>query len=126
MLFITGLLRGLYGEWRFRRVMSGVVIMVSLTLVISGMVCTLLIGGTYAGYLALQQHGWEPLSALLCVGGVFATATALLIALAMTLVHRVSTIPHDIFKRSPALARTGETVEAFLDGLLKEDSALRH
>lgn len=113
-LVIAGIARGMYGRWRFQRLLSGVMVVTGLTVISSMLVGTMLIGGFYAAYFAFLHYGWEPQIAILLTGALVTSITATFITLTVMCLRRL--------RQMPMASRTSEVVDAFFDGLMTEDA----
>ncbi len=116
MLVIAGIARGVYGQYRFRRLLSGIVAMAALILLTSMLLSAVLIGGFYSACVALIHAGWEPSAAIMLTGGLFMLTTVVCVAATLMCLRRLRGMQRQWFGKVPADA----AIDAFLDGLLAE------
>ena len=116
---IAGLIHSLYGHWRLQRLLSGVMMVVGLTIVTSMLIGMMLIGGFYAAYFALVDYGLGPLQALLLIGLSTLLAVVVLMVALWLYMRRM---PKRLVRASPLMDYANETVDAFFDGFMAEDA----
>ena len=111
-----------YGKWLLQRIITGVVVMFGLTIVISIVIGATLVGGLYAGYMALLGAG---LTAQTSIAIVIASA---LVAIGLMLLGMYLCIQH-LRRVSGALrggtssvtSRVMSMFDAFTEGFTAED-----
>jgi hypothetical protein len=121
MLLLVGLLRSVYGQWQFRRFLSGVAIVVGLILITSVLISALLISGFYVAYIMFQHYGWEPQAALALTGFLAVLTTAICVVFTASRLRRLRDMPQQLFHKSTLAHRANETIDAFFDGLMTDD-----
>lgn len=115
----VGLAEGYYGRWMFKRLVSGVISVIALTIILSMLVGALMIGGFYAGYLALVHAGFEPHIAGLLTLGIIMFTIIIFILIMVTSVRRLRNIPQVSTTEKPALiVKANGVVDSFLEGFL--------
>ena len=91
LLAIASLGQKAYGRWLFRRLLSGVMMVVMLVIIVSIMTSALLVGCLYAAYLAFLYYGLAPAMALLFTGILAVlVVVALAVIIAVTLAVAVT------------------------------------
>ncbi|MDP9128053.1 MAG: hypothetical protein M3N08_07335 [Pseudomonadota bacterium] len=101
------------------RLLSGLATVVVLALATAFMVCVLLIGGFYLGYLGLVHYGLDPIVAGVAIGGVACLVTIGLILALVAQLKKMKSLSHpNSFIPHVALPTATGIVHAFFDGLL--------
>lgn len=101
------------------RLLSGIMTVVVLAVVTAFMICVLLAGGFYMGYICLIHYGLDPTVAGVTVGGIALVITIVLVAVTASQMQRLKDLSHPTtFMPHLALPTVSGLVDAFLDGLL--------
>lgn len=104
-----------------RSFLTSIAAILGLFLILAMMLGTLVIGGLYAGYLALLAHEWTTYQALGIIGGILAVLIASVGALLAVRLKRLRAIPLQTpFQQSPITSRVTDIGQAFMDGFLKK------
>lgn len=112
LLIIASLVRTLYGQWKVRHLLPGLVMIMALFVMTTIMASATVVGGLWAAYHFLSIYALTPGYAVLLTG-----ATALLIILILIQVTR-SRI-HALFHKMPQPTNPiDDAMDAFMDGLL--------
>jgi len=118
LIAIAALGQKAYGKWLFLRLLSGIIIVIGLTIVISIMVSAVLVGSLAAAYFALLDYGASPHMAMIGVGVSAVLTIAMLVLLALTCLHHLRRMPTALLKQSPIASQAMDTLDAFTEGLM--------
>jgi len=120
LLIAIGFGQRAYGRWLFQRLLAGIIVVASLTIVISIMISVMLVSGLYIGYFALLQYGAEPAAAMIIIGIAAILTVIMLILSALACLHHLRQMPRNLLKRSPLASRAMNALDAFTDGLMAD------
>lgn len=110
-LLAAGIGRHMYGQWRFRRMLSSLMALTMFAVAAAVMMAALVMVGMYAGFLFLLGQSVSQPAALLIV------ALALLFAILALL----AAMRRNLQAMKPASAApASDVVDAFFDGLLSD------
>lgn len=119
LIAISGLLQALYSRWQVRHLLSGLIVVVGLTIVTSFMICAALIGSFYAICLALAYYGVAPQHIFLIMIGIGALTLVLLISTTASCLRRLSGHSRPKPASHASLGtQAGDAIDAFIDGLM--------
>lgn len=120
MLIAIGLARRSYGQWHLQRLVSGMIVVASLTIITAMMIGVIIIGGFYAAYFAFVYYGWEPQNALILIGAMAVLAITVFVVIIAKCLRRLREMPAKLLATLPVVARVNEAFDGFLDGLVTE------
>ncbi|MDE3016496.1 MAG: hypothetical protein KGI29_06205 [Pseudomonadota bacterium] len=120
LLAIIGLAQRIYGKWLFHKLLSGIMVAAGLTIVVSIMVSTMLVGGLYAVYFTLLYYGIGQLMAMLVIGILAIMITVMLAIVTLSCLHRLCRMPRMMLKQSLSISRAMDTLDAFTNGLMAD------
>jgi len=120
LLAIASLGQRAYGRWLFQRLMSGIIVVTGLTIIISIMIGTMLVGGLYAGYSALLHYGIQPQVAMIIIGVSAILITITLVILTLSCLSRLRQMPRTLLKQSPLTSCAMDALDAFSNGLMAD------
>ncbi|MDE3059561.1 MAG: hypothetical protein KGJ06_00950 [Pseudomonadota bacterium] len=118
LLTVAHLVRVVYGRWLYQRLLPGIMAAVGLAVAAGLLAAIVLIGIFTIGYMALVQHGFEPIPAMLIVSAAAAVVALICALLLMRRLRLLRDIPLRSFRRSP-VGVMGGTIDAFFEGILQ-------
>ena len=120
LLAIAGLGQKVYGRWLFQHLLSGIIVVVGLTIVTAIMVSATLIGSLIAAYYMLLQHGTEPYLAMIIIGVSGVLTIVILVLLTLASLYHLRQMPRTLLEKSPLTSGVMATLNAFTDGLMAD------
>lgn len=90
----------------------------ALTVTSAIMLSATLIGGLYASYSAMLQHGMLPPMAMMLTGIIAMLVIAVLIILTKAQLRRMFQIPRESMNQSPLASGGVRVLDAFISGLM--------
>lgn len=121
LLAIVSLSQNLYGRWLFRRLLFGVITLVSLTIVVSMLVSAVLISGFYVAYQVLLNFGFEQKIAMAVIACALLSITIMLAFFIAWHLRRLRKIPKRLpTEKIPSAAAASDAIDAFLEGLMSD------
>lgn len=103
----------------FNHLLTGVAVVVGLSIIIAIMVGILLTGGLYIFYESLILHGLDIDLARAVIGLMVLFIIVILAVMVYSSVKKIKLIPHQIMDtQNPVSARANAVWNAFMDGLL--------
>lgn len=120
LLAIANLGQRAYGRWLFSRLLSGIIIIVGLTIIIGVMVSAVLVASLFVIYYALLSYGIGQLMAVTTSAVLALLVIAVLVFLVLTSLHHLRQLPRTLLQQSPLTSRAMDTLDAFTDGLMAD------
>lgn len=103
----------------FRRVLSGIAIVVTLTIMAGMLAGALLLGALYGLYVVLVHYGLDATGAAFTVAGIAILCIALLASMTLSYARYALDIPRRFREvENDVFSRFSTAVDAFVDGLL--------
>lgn len=118
LLAIVSLGQRAYGRWLFYRLIPSILLTAALTVTSAIMLSATLIGGLYASYSAMLQHGMLPPMAMMLTGIIAMLVIAVLIILTKAQLRRMFQIPRESMNQSPLASGGVRVLDAFISGLM--------
>ncbi len=119
---IVGLIsagRALSGLHLYRRLLSGVVVLVALVAASAMLASGLLIGLFYAAYLGFVAYGLTEIMAVFATLGLGLLLLAILVAVTLSYARQVLELPKLIVEHQfPVASRVSGVFQSFMDGAL--------
>jgi len=123
LIALAAVAQNIYSRWLFRRLLSGMITIVILTIITAVMVSAMLIGGLYFIYQALLHLGMEPYLATLGITVIVMASVLLFMFIILVLLRRLREMPRWLLKRKvPPVSHANDVVNAFLDGFLESQA----
>lgn len=105
-----------------RKMLSGITMMIALTIVSGIMISALIVGGLYAAYLVQVYYGMQPVAAFVITGVLAVIITMIFVSATIMHSRNLAEMPKHLFKtESPLTYRASGIANAFLDGLLTRE-----
>ncbi len=117
LLAIASLGQRAYGRWLFQHLLSGIIVIVGLTIVIAMIISTLLVGGLYVSYITLLHYGVGSHVAMMIIAAAVVLVLALLAFFMFLSFRRLNHMPRTLLKQAFLPSHTAGVLGAFFDGL---------
>lgn len=118
LLALANLGQRTYGRWLFHRLISGIFVVVGLTIIISIMISAVLVGSLMAAYFTFIHYGVYPQIAMVITGVLAILIITLLILLTLLRLRHLRKMPQTLLKQSPVTSCAAGVLQAFLDGFM--------